>query len=509
MGSLTKALGSLALAGALSLPVVAGAADDVSMRIDALQKEVDALKAAQGAAPKAAAPKTEWLKIGGDYRFRVDSLRAKTADHYTALPRLMWQQGGMVGPDPGYPLVPAEKLKNDLLYTNRFGLNVEAKPMKDVSVKARLVMYKAFGNSDTAATSGLYFADRMGEFDGTSGHVPNNSGVVVDYAFATWNNIGGAPVWFSAGRRPSTGGIPTHLRQNADQPTTSGVPGLLVDYAFDGMTLGVAPDIDALPGAHAKVCYGRGFENGITGNGGNGLHDTDMIGVSVVPYDTEKLYVNLQWNRGMNIFDSPVMQSSTFGPTSVTADLGDIDWYGVTLMSALRAGSSKLTVFGSGGMSQSHPNGVLNGMGGGLLGQSDGLGGSDLEQRDGYGLYVGGRFDLPTKTKVGLEYNHGSKYWIPFDPAADDMWTSKLGTRGNVYEAYLIQEINAGPVNAAGGKLFCRLGYQYYDFEYTGSNNWVGTPVKIADLDKSPAYAQILTPIRYAQDIYATMEVKF
>ena len=40
------------------------------------------------------------------------------------------------------------------------------------------------------------------------------------------------------------------------------MPGLLVDYAFDGATLGVAPDIDALPGAYAKICYGRGFDAG-------------------------------------------------------------------------------------------------------------------------------------------------------------------------------------------------------------------------------------------------------
>ena len=54
-----------------------------------------------------------------------------------------------------------------------------------------------------------------------------------------------------------------------------------------------------------------------------------------------------------------------------------------------------------------------------------------------------------------------------------------------------------------------RIGYQYYDFDYTGSNNWVGAPVKITDLTKSPLNAQLLTPMKSAQDIYATFEVKF
>ena len=96
---------------------------------------------------------------------------------------------------------------------------------------------------------------------------------------------------------------------------------------------------------------------------------------------------------------------------------------------------------------------------------------------------------------------------MPFDPAADDMWTSKLGTRGNVYEAYVIQELNLKPISSYLSKAFFRLGYQYYDFKYTGSNNWVGAPVK--DFKISSHNAQMLAPLKNAQDIYATFEVQF
>ncbi len=47
-------------------------------------------------------------------------------------------------------------------------------------------------------------------------------------------------MWFSVGRRPSTNGAPTNLKTNADWPGRGGTPQLLVDYAFDGMTLGYA-----------------------------------------------------------------------------------------------------------------------------------------------------------------------------------------------------------------------------------------------------------------------------
>ena len=95
-----------------------------------------------------------------------------------------------------------------------------------------------------------------------SGHVPQDSVMRVDYAYATVNNIFGAPAWFSVGRRPSTGGIPSNLRQNNEKMGTAGIPSLLVNYAFDGMTLGYAPDVEALPGAYVKLCYGRGFDSG-------------------------------------------------------------------------------------------------------------------------------------------------------------------------------------------------------------------------------------------------------
>ncbi|PJB31386.1 MAG: DUF3373 domain-containing protein, partial [Deltaproteobacteria bacterium CG_4_9_14_3_um_filter_65_9] len=191
-------------------------------------------------------------------------------------------------------------------------------------------------------------------------------------------------------------------------------------------------------------------------------------------------------------------------------DLGNIDWWGLTALSTLKnIGPGTLNVFGSAALSKTHPNQntvVFGGIdtGAGLLHSGD------KESTTGNAFYVGARYDFkPTRTKIGAEYNYGSKDWITFTPAADDIWTSKLGTRGSVYEVYLIQEINAAPVSSYIAKTFFRFGYQYYDFQYTGSNNWVGAPVKIADLAASPMNAQMLTPMESAQDIYATFEVKF
>jgi hypothetical protein len=547
------------LAAGMSLPAVAQATDDdLQQRIDKLSKEVADLKSSVKKVEDKSIGK--WLTIGGDYRFRVDSLHGKTVAYTDALTFMGALQkdsatsgffstqqakalmsttsysgiagftsnammGNLVSYLTGTGMTQAEamaklqqlaggafvasyKPKNETLYTNKFGLELTAKATQNITVHAKLDMYKTFGSQSDTATTGNYFADRVGVFDGTLGHVPSDGLLNVDRAFATWSNILDQPLWFSVGRRPSTNGAPSNLRLNKERPGNGGTPALLVDYAFDGMTLGYAPDIDILPGAYAKVCYGRGFESG-TKTSTNSIKDTDMLGVAVIPYDTDPLRVWLQWNRGFNIFDFPVMNNTVFGNTSPTVNLGDIDWYGIGANSTFKkVGPGNLNFFSEFGLSVTHPNQNVSAQAGfqGLM-TGEFFAPAAPTSKTGWAVYAGVRYDLPTKTKIGFEYNHGSKDWITFAPAADDMWTSKVGARGNVYEPYIIQELDLKPISSYLSKAFFKLGYQYYDFEYTGSNNWVGASKKISDIKSSDL--MLMTPVKTAHDIYGTFEVQF
>ena len=514
-----------------------------------------------------------WLAIGGDYRFRYDYLRGETmaftdvaatfanaqqrlqADFFahptglsayfgapqagglttamalTALSgfsRAMSgvstydealafvrapQNAGLIQGLGGFATtVPAYKPENTALYTNRLRLDLHARATQDVSVTARLAMYKTFGAQDDSAVvnggAAPYFADRVGVFDGTLGHLPSSSHVNVDRAYGTWSNIGGRDMWFSVGRRPTTNGVSTNLKLNEARPGTGGIPSLLVDYAFDGMTFGYAPDMDGLPGAYAKLCYGRGYESGYRRTPANSIADTDMAGIAVVAIDTDKLRVWTQWNRGFNIFDAPAMSATYFGHTAPKANLGDIDWFGIGAMGTVKkAGPGDLNWFADAGMSVTHPNGNVSSQFGfqGLLTGSF-FAPEAATSRRGTAIAAGVRYDLPSRTKLGLEYNHGSKNWITFAPAADDIWTAKAGTRGNVYETYVIQELNGRPISSVASKAFFRLGFQYYDFKYTGSNNWVGAPVAIGDVN---GQLMTLTPLKNAYNVYGTFEVKF
>ncbi len=518
------------LIAGLALPMVASAADaDLLKRLEALSREIETLRAQVKASEEkvnnlAAKSDTvavadlkgkvqrledkslsKWLTVGGDYHFRADSLRGEVINHL-----------GITGFDPstGNPImapISNYKPKNSSLFTNRFGLDLNAKATQDVSVTARLAMYKVFGSQSDAALTNAgaapFFADRVGVFDGTVSHVPSDSRLNVDRVFATWSNIADQEMWFSVGRRPSTGGAPTNLRTNNPRPGNGGTPALLVDYAFDGMTLGYAPEIDALPGAYAKVCYGVGFESGFSRTG-NSIKDTTMLGVALVPIDTDPLRVWLQWNRGMQIFDNPVMSNTFFSDTRPTTNLGDIDWFGLGAMSTFKmVGSGNLHVFADWGLSRTKPNnnltmGTLGLLTGNFAGPAEAA-----NNKTGTAIALGMRYDLPTKTKIGLEYNRGSKNWITFAPAAGDMFTSKYGTRGDVWEAYLIQELDLMPISSYTSRAFFRLGVQHYNFKYTGSNNWVGKPIAMSDV--TGATPLTMAPLKNATDIYATFEVKF
>lgn len=562
------------LVAALFVPAAALAADaELVKKIEALTQQLEELKAQvkanQESSKQATAElkekmqKTEdrsmekWLTVGGDYQFRVDRLAGETepftdvnATFATAQQTLQVQAltspeaaqalAGMAQFSQGMAEVqtyeqaraflgdnqamlealsgfaqskPAYKPRNTTMYSNRFGLDLNARATQDVTVSARLLMYKNFGAGDDDSvtrngSSAPFFSDRVGVFDGTLGHIPSSDYLNVDRVYATWTNIADQDLWFSVGRRPSTDGTPTNLKLNTPRPGRGGIPSILVNYAFDGMVLGYAPEIDALPGAYAKLCYGRGYESGFRSTLTNSIEDTDMLGISVVPIDTDPLRVWMQWNRGYDIFDAPKMESTYFGNTMPRVNLGDIEWWGMGAMGTVKKlGIGDLHWFADFALSKTRPNSNVSAQFGfqGLLTGSF-FNPEAPQNKTGNAIYVGLRYDLPSRTKIGLEYNRGSKNWITFAPAAGDVWTSKVGTRGNVYEAYLIQELNSKPISSLLSKSFVRLGFQYYDFQYTGSNNWVGAPVRLSSVNGD---LMTLTPLSSAYNAYATFEVKF
>ncbi len=104
------------------------------------------------------------------------------------------------------------------------------------------------------------------------------------------------------------------------------------------------------------------------------------------------------------------------------------------------------------------------------------LGSSDSELGTSY--YVGVNFPVYfSGDKLGLEYNHGDKYWRSFTYGEDTLVGSKLATRGNAYEIFY-------NVPLMGKNLTAQVRFTHIDYDYTGSNMFfgsTGTPMSKSD----------------------------
>ena len=508
---MVKQFSMLALAGLLALPVAASAGiapqqtGDLDRKIQDLSAQLDQLKSQMAAQAEANAATTakvgaldetvagfsdraeDWdlaarFKLDGDFRARMDFYNAESA----------------FGTD----------YDNDTSFTNRFRLNMRVGVTENVEFKGRLAMYKAWG-MQSAWTDDTNTA--WPQFDGNSTRTPSDSALRVDRAFVNFNNIGGAPIWFSIGRRPTTDGNPSNIRMNLDE--RSGTP-LIMDYAFDGASLGYAykwaGDIGT---GRVRVCYGRGFEDGLQEDGGP-LNDMDFMGLSWDILSKGDRFLYAQSFLAVNVVNYPNFQdpiiNEMFGDVTMSGmgdrvDVGNIQHSGITYMDKFAG----LNYFVAGGWSRTDPND--NGMFNDYVGMMMQTTGTNQDNENGYHAHVGLRYDIdPIGLKLGAEWNYGSEYWIGMTPGHDDLYQSKIAARGHVFEVYGIYDLPMGQAISKYAKTFMRLGYQRYEYNYSGSNDWNMAPY---DLDNTTDLAKLdmmgVDPIESANQVYLTLEATF
>jgi hypothetical protein len=514
-----KKIGILALMGALVIPVAgqAGQHDgDLAAQIEALSRQLEELKAQVARVDQeqqeqqeqiAATESAVWHDIGtrfhwsGDFRSRYDYY---SRDRYvgTNFIQMPEEMGGMIVPTATQSVTE----KNKSLVSNRLRLNMYAPVLENVEFAGRLAMFKAWGMQNAPEDQGGFFGGYP-DIDGNTGRRLSDNKLLVDRAVVNWNNIGGSNFWFSVGRRPTTDGPPAQLRLNEERRMAT--PVSYMDWPFDGLTIGYAYDqlfnaID-LPG-RIRFCYGRGFEAGL---GVETIKDTDFMGISWDIYNQGDRFVYFQSYIAMDVFNYPdfadplVAQqiANMMGPRD---NIGDIYHTSAIYMDKWQ----NLNYFLAGAWSRTDPN--QNGMFNDFIAMQMGLGGPNTSSENGYSVYVGVRYDLPQQPfKVGLEFNYGSEYWIGMSPGHDDVYASKLATRGQVYEVYGIYEIPGRAVSRLG-RAFIRAGYQHYRYDYTGSLDWNMRPYDLdSAADRLQAAMLGALMVDKADQVYVTFEAKF
>jgi hypothetical protein len=97
------------------------------------------------------------------------------------------------------------------------------------------------------------------------------------------------------------------------------------------------------------------------------------------------------------------------------------------------------------------------------------------EDQDGYMVYTGLRYNFDNnKTRLGFEYNYGSKYWFNFASAEDDIIMPKTQTRGHVFEIYATHRIHK--------HFIFKADYIDYNFIYSGTGWHLGAPKKLDEM---------------------------
>ncbi|MCL7488775.1 MAG: DUF3373 family protein [Desulfobulbaceae bacterium] len=568
---MVKKISMLALAGMIALPGIAAASagkapSDLNQKIDELSRQLDELKAQLAKQNEALASvgnqvedmdekfeekSDAWdlaarIQLYGDLRTRFDYMSAETAPQYTANQitqgfamalaappaqggfgttgpysidqiRMAVQGMKMFTPEQraglfqmlGFTPVDGYDVENETMMTNRLRLSMQTQVTENVNFKGRLAMYKAWGNQNNpAAPFGSPYTLDSFQMDGNATRQPNGSGLYVDRAIFNWTSIADLPIWLSVGRRPTTDGPPAHIRLGTGERMAS--PIAYMDYAFDGATLGYAYNwgIEGLGAGRVRFCYGRGFEAGLSTNQ---LNDMDFAGFNIDVLESGYRFLNVQMFEAFNIVNTP--DGVTFpNPLEMAglvegdgyldkANLGNI--YHSTIVYMDRVGD--LNYFLAGGWSRTDPEGYDE-LGNSLLGSWW----DDLDAEDGFSFYAGVRYDLDDlRLKLGAEYNYGSQYWISMSPGHDDLYNSKLATRGHVGEVYMLYDLPAGEALSRYAKFFMRLGYQYYKYDYTGSGSWLGAPVDVDDLSTDPLTAQFYPALDDQSQVYLTFEVFF
>lgn len=507
----------IAISAIAAMATVGFASDaDIRAELEALKKEIQALKEAQA-------------KINiKSLKRQISSLKAKTGGD-----NLKWNVDFRTAYDViGYKTINKNSSWNQIL-TNRLWLGMAYAPKDNIVFKGLISYYKAYGQMTNTFGAGFNY------FDWIVNEMPNPNGELrVKEAY--WLYFGedflGADIPWTAsiGRRPATDGLLVSYRE--DQKPKSPL-GHIINTEFDGGSFKFDFEkITGISGMYFKICLGRGMTNAniryagiqpgffygsnddlvLSGNGAEytkvpGYKSTDLAGFIFVPYDDGQYSIH---TTAFKAFDLPGIVFK--GGYDINGDgindvpTGDFeqvgDYYGAAisfLAQGIGDGINDMlddtNAFISFAVSKTDPDNNNQMLG--MYVDSNGdntpdtlLGAAPGESKTGSSIYVGANWpcQLIDDARVGIEYNHGSRYWRSFTYAEDTLAGSKLATRGDAYEVWFTKEL-------IGKTLTAQIRYTYIDYDYTGSNGFFangGAPVKV-----DSAFGRAFDAIDTAQDL--------
>ena len=349
-----------------------------------------------------------------------------------------------------------------------FKLNMSAKIDKNIKFYGRMI----FATSSQSN-------ERLCILSRDIKSVSSTSAFDVDRAYVDYStNIGfSKPFTFTFGMLPTTGGTPMHFAR--DEQRKSMFPALV----FDMNTYGVIGTQQIFEESYLRFILAKAYT--LRSNfyqyqcNRENIDNADVIGAY---FDTKLHFLqNTLFSFGINYLAN-FKAHPYLGPdvdASNAHDLGDILTFGIGLDVA-NLNNTGLTLFAHAAISNPHGNGAVDdyqivapyqdeltadgSVGFSVASYAKG----EMISDNGYSVYVGTRYAILKNIDVGLEYNHGSKYWFSATQGSEDIY-NKLATRGDVAEIYGMWKFNK--------YIHIKLGYMYTNENYTGSGWHFGEPV--------------------------------
>ncbi len=333
-----------------------------------------------------------------------------------------------------------DKDVNDNFLSSRFRLRMNADVNDNIKFHGRISVYRNWGDSD------ITYGDRVQLWDSNYSESPSDTTLRLDRAYVDFlfRDLLPIPTALTIGRQPTVGGPPEHLKD--DTTLRSTYPSLFFQREVDAacLTFGLS-QWTQLDDSVFRVMYGKFLqpdndESFFLDEDGEDIPLLWLQAETKLPgkLNTTSLYLTYirNWNMAGGATDTVTNQND---------NLGWNENYGFTLMSE-DFYNSGIDWFVSICRSKAHASDnhySIGGMDAGMMyGGNDSRIGELGKDRSGLAYYLGLRYELPWEVmngaKIGLEYNHGSKYWwAPLKGEEDPL--NKLSTKGEAWEVYYLQ----------------------------------------------------------------------
>ncbi len=362
-----------------------------------------------------------------------------------------------------------QKYSNNSLFTNRLWLGMGSKVNDDLFFNGQVAADYYWG-ADTSVNHSAMSQD-MG-WEANSKPHDASLGLRQAYFVYKFGNDWDIPMTFSVGRRAAVDGFLANNREGTQKP---GSPlAHITNVEVDGAMMQFNLDKVFLPGSYLKVVYGRSYDtinqNALstvpyTGTTFPGDDKVDFLVLPMSIYNDGASNLMAEYAMIMNAKGDTVSGTTYGGVAAGTAHYAALSYQ----LDGLNEDVDFLndsTVFASVAMTSTNPDSGYT-----MLGSTD--------NKTGYSFWAGVLFPdtISDGGRIGIEYNHGSKYWTPMTWAEDSIIGSKVATRGDAYETYWNLPI-------VGKNLTAQLRYTYINYNYRSSISFMDDP-SFKNLDHS------------------------